>query len=68
MATERITLVGGPADGEQFDWPGGDLLKWVPADEREIVTARMHERDDYHHRPILYRRSLRSRHRFVYQP
>lgn len=62
-----ITLVGGPADGLKVEWKDGNLLKWVPQTEHEKVTARMHNRP-LNGDPITYRRSLRSKSLFVYQP
>jgi hypothetical protein len=45
-------------------------IKWVPSDDSERVVARMegHEPKDDGRDPIRYRRSLRTRDKFVYQP
>lgn len=67
--TEKITLVGGPGDGEKLDWAGGgDLLQWKPMTERDFITLRMHHRVPSEHDVIKYRRSIRTRNLFVYQP
>lgn len=69
--TQQVLLCGGPGDGQQVkvgdDW---DLIKWVPSDDAERVVARMegHEAKDNDRDPVQYRRSLRSRRKFVYQP
>lgn len=65
---ERITLVGGPGDGSVYEWQGGDTLKWKPTDAREQVMVRMNDRELSDADPVIYVRSRRSRHLFVYQP
>jgi hypothetical protein len=64
----KITLVGGPGDGETFDWGGGDSLEWRPITERDRITVRTIGRPLNVNDPIRYRRSLRTHHLFVYQP
>jgi hypothetical protein len=64
----KITLVGGPGDGETFEWGEGDDLKWVPKLDRERIIVRTLGRPLSEADPIRYRRSLRTRHLFVYQP
>lgn len=68
--TERITLVGGPGDGQTFGWKGGDALKWVPGTSEEKITLRMElgPDRDIAQDPVLYVRSRRTRAKFVYQP
>lgn len=70
MAKETITLVGGPGDGQQFKWPGGDALKWVPKTTEEEITVRMELGSDRQidRDPVTYVRSKRTRTLFVYQP
>lgn len=64
----RITLVGGPGDGLTLRWGDGDRVEWRPVDEREKVMVRMMGRKSTADDPIVYRRSLRTRNLFVYQP
>jgi hypothetical protein len=65
----KVTLVGGPGDGETFSFADdANVLIWVPCDEREQVLCRMHDRPEPTKDPIEYRRSRRTRTLFVYQP
>ncbi len=67
--SEKITLQGGPGDGEVLDLGGkGDQLVWKPICERDLIAIRMNGRVPSEHDPIKYRRSVRSRHIFIYQP
>lgn len=69
MASEHIVLVGGPGDGEEYDLTGkGDLICWEPATDRDKVALRMHSRIPSQLDRVLYRRSLRTRTQFLYQP
>lgn len=65
----RITLVGGPGDGEEHTVASDtNLLEWKPETERDLVALRMNQRVPSVHDPVKYRRSLRTRALFVYQP
>jgi hypothetical protein len=68
VAKSRITLIGGPGDGLEVEWDRGDDLQWKPATDQDFITLRMHHRVPSEHDPVRYRRSLRSRDLFVYQP
>lgn len=67
--SELITLHGGPADGRQIAWCGGDFLQLqeIPPPEMIVCMDRPPHaplREDRH----TYRRSVHSRLAFVYQP
>ncbi len=51
--SELITLHGGPADGQQYRWGGGDVLLFHSFEAMQFAT---------------YRRSLNTRTAFVFQP
>lgn len=68
--SELITLHGGPADGQQYRWDGGDVLQFhafeavriTPLGEAARPPAPSVERH------ATYRRSSVTRSAFVYQP
>jgi hypothetical protein len=68
--TERVTLVGGPGDGLEYELPKEDGdLQWKPSGDHDVIAARMHGRDvKLVHDPIRYCRSKRTKTLFVYQP
>lgn len=66
MASEVITLQGGPMAGARYDWEGGDTLE-VPVSSQVMITG-THPKPDLPPEPSIYRRSLRNRSIFVYQP
>jgi len=67
---ETITLVGGPGDGEKHQWKSdSNLLRWVPKtreEEMRVTAAGFAGNPRNHH--LQYRRSLRTRSKFVFQP
>jgi hypothetical protein len=65
----RITLVGGPGDGQEFQFDvAATVLHWKAVEEVERITARTMGRPISVSDPVTYRRSLRTRSLFVYQP
>jgi hypothetical protein len=70
VAQEHILLVGGPGDGQTFEWKGGDLLRWKPSSpaDYEFVRANGFVGEAEVMQQFHYRRSLRTRSKFVYQP
>ena len=67
--SELITLVGGPADGRQFRWQGGDMIQLQPLPEATMIKPvdtrpPRQLKDDR----LTYRRSLVSPWLFVHQP
>lgn len=68
-APELITLHGGPADGRQIAWHGGDFLQLMEIPPVQMVVCMDRPpcaplRDDR----VTYRRSMGTRSAFVYQP
>lgn len=67
--SEIITLHGGPADGQQYAWSGGDMLELAvmpPVSISELNGPPMAPRPMYDR--FLYRRSVLNRLAFVFQP
>lgn len=65
----KVTLYGGPFDGKEVGWEGGDVIRLSEPAKFVSVTARtpldeLTTKVDY----VEYRRSLRSPHIFVFQP
>jgi hypothetical protein len=68
MTEEKVTLYGGPRDSEVLEWRGGDTAEF-PVYERMVVGynfAAPNKPEPL--KTALYRRSLRNRSIFVYQP
>lgn len=69
---EKVTLVGGPFDGQQIEWEGGDLIKMVIGTplgfnrDGEAPANGSHQKQDMDQ--ALYRRSLVNAGMFVFQP
>lgn len=65
---ETITLVGGPADGESFQWRGYDIVYVAP--RQFVIPSRIFRQGDNEVQveQYAYRRSLKSKHLFVFQP
>jgi hypothetical protein len=67
---EQALLIGGPGNGQRVqvgrDWT---LIRWKPQTSEEEAAIRQdgHTGDPEMHQ-FVYRRSLRTRTRFVYQP
>lgn len=69
MASELVQLVGGPGDGEEHRIAGkGDTIRWEPQTDHEKIALRMLGRIPSSQDPVKYRRSLRTRNLFLYQP
>ena len=66
---EEIVLVGGPGDGSRHQWKGGDLLRWIPKTPIEAeAVARAGWAGNPELHQFYYRRSMRTRSKFVFQP
>lgn len=63
---ETIILEGGPAHGKTMAWSGGDELHIEVT--RPVIDFSVPTCDPIRFDPAIYRRSLRSRSIFVYQP
>jgi hypothetical protein len=65
---EEIVLVGGPADGERLQWRGSDVAYVSP--RRSFSSSPVFEQGDAGAQieTYAYRRSLKSKHLFVFQP
>lgn len=68
--SELITLHGGPADGQQYRWNGGDVLQFHAFEAVRITPLGRPARPPLPsvERHATYRRSMNNRSAFVYQP
>lgn len=68
--SEMITLHGGPADGQQYRWDGGDVLQFHAFEAVRITPRGAPPAPPLPsvERHATYRRSMISRTAFVYQP
>ena len=68
--SELITLHGGPADGQQYRWDGGDVLQFHAFEAVRVTPIGQPARPALPsvERHATYRRSMITRSRFVYQP
>lgn len=63
---ESVTLVGGPFDGRGINWRGGDQIQMELG--RPVLDFSVPTTEPVRYSYALYRRSLVTRHLFVFQP
>lgn len=65
---ETIILVGGPADGQRFQWRGSDVVYVSPQQSCSSFPIFHQGEPSAQIEQHAYRRSIKSRHLFVFQP
>jgi hypothetical protein len=63
---ETITLIGGPLDGQSGEWAGGGDT--VEVNMPAVLDFSVLTTDPFRCDKLIYRRSLRTRSLFVFQP